>query len=99
MAQHALERVIEPAADVIIGRGDDFVIEAEALDEGAQHRVVVVRETLMGAERHGAARPRLAETRAEHLLVEAAVDRMSVVEGKGGYSRVDLVGSRVIQKK
>src|SRR3546814_6021153 len=69
MAQHALERVIEPAADVIIGRGDEFVIEAEAIEEGAQHRVVVVRETLMGAERIGDARQRLAEMLAEHLLV------------------------------
>src|SRR3546814_10743333 len=64
-----VRRVIEPAADVIIGRGDEFVIEAEAIEEGAQHRVVVVRETLMGAERIGDARQRLAEMLAEHLLV------------------------------
>ena len=61
MAQHALDGVVELAALVIVrGRGE-FVVEAEPVEEGTQHRIVVRGEAVELAERIGDARQRLAE--------------------------------------
>ncbi len=60
VAQHAAQRLVERAAAVTLGRGDELVIEAELVEKGAQHRVVVMREAFELAERIGDLGQRLA---------------------------------------
>ena len=49
------------AGGVAIGRRQEFIVEAEAVEEMPQHRIVVVREALVLAERVGDLGQRLAE--------------------------------------
>ena len=67
--QHMQQRGVEAAGLVILRRGGEFVIEAEAVEEGPQHRVVVVGEALELAEGIGDLGERLAQMRDQQLLV------------------------------
>ncbi len=69
VAQHFQQGRIEPARHVPIGRGLKFVFEAEGIEEAAQHRVVVMAEAFMRAERIRHLGQRLAEMLRQHLLV------------------------------
>ena len=59
------DRRIEFAADVIIGRGCELIIETELVEEAAEHRIVVRRKACVGAERVRDLGQRLAEMRVE----------------------------------
>ena len=77
MAQHALDGVVELAALVIVrGRGE-FVVEAEPVEEGTQHRIVVRGEAVELAERIGDAGQRLAEMLAQHVAVGDVVGHLA----------------------
>ena len=54
---------------VAIGRREELVVEAEAVEEMAKHRIIVMREALVLAERVGDLRQRLAEMPGQHRLV------------------------------
>ena len=62
--QHGHQRRVEAPRRVIIGRGHEFVVEAEGVEERAQPRIVVSAEAAMGAERVRDPGQRLAEVRA-----------------------------------
>src|SRR5690606_41491995 len=61
-----------------LARGDELVVEAEPVEEVAQHRVVVVREAFEpGGERIGNAAQRLAEVRFHQRLVGYVVRHLA----------------------
>src|SRR3546814_13750533 len=51
VAQHILQRRVERARLILLGRADEFIFEAEAVEKLAQHRIVMMRETFELAER------------------------------------------------
>jgi hypothetical protein len=55
------ERCVEAAALVAFGRAQEFVFEAEAVEEGPEARIVVGAVAVMRAERIGDRRERLAQ--------------------------------------
>jgi hypothetical protein len=68
--EHVLQRAVERAGVVALGGRDELVLEAEAIEESAQDRVVVVREALVpAAEGVGDAAQRLAEVGRQHVRV------------------------------
>ena len=67
------KRGVEPPGLVIVRRGREFVVEAEAVEKAAQHRVVVRGEALVLAERVRDLAQRLAEMGAQHLGVRHVV--------------------------
>ena len=67
--EHLEQRRVEHAGLVALGRREELVLEAEAVEEVAQHRVVVVGEALELAEGIGDDGQRLVEMRLQHLLV------------------------------
>ena len=69
IAQHAAQGIIECPGIVAIGGRDKFVLEPEAVEEFAQHRVVVMREAFVLVERIGDAAQRMADVRGEQPLV------------------------------
>ena len=92
--QHFEQRAIETSRHVAVGRGHEFVFEAEMIEEGAQARIVVLAETRMGAERIGHLGQRLAEMALQHLLVRHVVGHLAQavhVVGKGDQPGLDLV--------
>ncbi len=92
--QHAQQRGVEPARGVILGRGREFVVEAELVEERAQPRIVVRAETVMAAERIGHLGQRLAEMLGQELLVRHVVRHLAQavhVVGEGEQARLDLV--------
>ena len=68
---------VEPAGCVAIGRRQKLVVEAEAVEEIAQYRIVVMGEALVGTEGIGDARQRLAEMLGEHCLVGNVVGHLA----------------------
>ena len=76
--EHAQQRRVEAARRVIVGRGGEFVIEAETVEEGAQARVVGrAKRGIFARERVGNARQRLAEMLGEHVLVRHVVGHLA----------------------
>ena len=94
MRQHAQERLVEAAGGVAGGRGQEFVFEAEGIEEGAQPRVVVLAEAAMGTERIGHLGQRLAEMLLDQVLVRDVVRHLAQavhVVRKGDQPRFHLV--------
>jgi hypothetical protein len=90
VAEHLEQRLVEAAAPVPIGRALELVVEAEAVEEAAQHRVVVMAEALILAEGIGNLRQRPAEMLRQHLLVRDVVGHLPEpvqVVGKGEQPR------------
>ena len=77
VAQHVQQRRVEAAGAVIFGRGGEFVIEAEAVEEAAQHRVVVGGEAVVLPERVGHLGQRLAEIGQHQLAIGDVVGRLA----------------------
>ncbi len=78
--------LVEAPADVPVGRALELVIEAEPVEESAQHGVVVVAEALELAEGIGNAGQRHAQILAQHLRVRHVVRHLAQsvhVVGKG----------------
>ncbi len=69
MAQDILQRLIERARIVALGRRDEFILETEPIKKLAEHRIVVMRETFELIEGVGNFCQRLAKIGLEHLLV------------------------------
>ncbi len=69
VAQHVPQRIIERARIVAIAGGNKFVIETEAIEEVAQHRIVVMGKALKLLERVRNAAERLAEVLGQHCLI------------------------------
>ena len=68
--EHLQQRLVEHARGVGLGRRHELVVEAEAVEEVAQHRVVVVRRSSrILPNGSGTARQRLVEIGLQHLLV------------------------------
>ena len=67
--EHRQQRLVEASRLVGLGRRHELVGEAEAVEEGAQHGVVVVREALELAERVGHDGQRLVEGGVQQLLI------------------------------
>src|SRR3546814_12979727 len=87
----------------------DLIFKAEAVEEIAQHGVVVMGKALELAARVGHLRQRLAEMLGHHLLIGHIVrhlpqpvhivERKGVVEGKNVSVRVNFGGGRVTNTK
>ena len=75
--QHMQQRGVETAGLVIVGRRGEFGIEAEAVEEGPQHGVVVMGEALELAEGIGDLGQRLAQMRDQPLLVGNIVGNLA----------------------
>ena len=93
--EHFQQRRVEAAGHVIVGRGREFVVEAEAVEEGAQPRIVgrAERRVFIG-ERVGHLGQRLAEIGPQHVLVGHVVRHLAQavhVVGKAQQPRLDLV--------
>ena len=84
--EHLQQRRIETPRRVTGGRRHELIVEAELVEEGAQPRVVVVREAFMGAERVGHFGQRLAQILRHHLLVGDVVGHLA--------QRIHVVGKR-----
>ncbi len=69
VGQHMQQRVVIDAGLVHVGGAAEFVVEAEAVEEGAQPRIHVAAIALMRAEGVGDRRQRLAQIGRHHLLV------------------------------
>ena len=98
--EHVQQRLVEAAGRVIVGRGRELVVEAEAVEEVAQHRVVVVREALELVERIGDLRERLAEVLRQHLLVGHVVGHLAQpvhVVGEREQPRLDLAAGQRLE--
>ena len=91
--EHAQQRRVEAARRVIVGRGSEFVVEAEAVEEGAQARVVGRAERgIFARKRIGNARQRLAEMARQHVLVRHVVGHLAQavhVVGESQQTRLD----------
>ena len=72
-AQHLAEYFVEAPTGVAIGRRQEFVVEAVAVQKTPEHRIIVVREALIFTERIGDLGQRLAEKFGEHRLVRHIV--------------------------
>ena len=76
--EHPHQRRVELACLVALGGRQEFVLEAEAVQEPAQARVVVRGEArILVAERIGDGRQRLADVRGQHLLVRHVVRHLA----------------------
>ncbi len=90
--EHAQERLVEAARAVVMGRGGEFVVEAEGVEKGAQPRIVVRAEALVRAEGIRHLRERLAEMLCDQLLVGDVVGDLAQpihVVGEGDELRRD----------
>ena len=68
--EHLQQRRVEHAGLVALGGGEELVLEAEAVEEAAQARVVVRgKARVLVAERVGHGRQRLADVRRQHVPV------------------------------
>jgi hypothetical protein len=68
VGEHCLERRVEVARAIALGRAHQLVVEAEGVEEGAEASVVVGAEALVGAEGVGHDGERLAQVLGEELL-------------------------------
>jgi hypothetical protein len=86
--------LVELAGLVALGRRDELVVEAEAVEEGAQAGVVVGPEAVMGAERVADHGQRLAQVLDQRLLVLDVVGNLAQavhVVAEGDQARGDGV--------
>jgi hypothetical protein len=86
--------LVELAALVALGRRDELVLEAEAVEEGAQAGVVVGAEAVMGAERVADHGQWLAQVFDQRLLVLDVVGNLAQavhVVAEGDQARGDCV--------
>ena len=67
--QHADQGGVESARRVTFGRGNELVLESEAVQEGAQARVVVGPEALVRTKRVGYPGQRLAQMLGQHVPI------------------------------
>ena len=84
--KHAEQGGIEAAAFITFRRAQEFIVEAEFVQERAQPGVVVVAKTFVGPERIGNRRQRFAQVLAEHFGVGQVVRHFAKsvqVVGKG----------------
>ena len=77
MAQHVLQRLVEPARIIALGSRDEFVIEPELVKEFAQFGVVVMGEAFVPVERIGNAAERVADMRRQQSLVGHVVGHLA----------------------
>ena len=94
MPQHREQRRVETPRCVAGGRRHEFVVEPELVEEGAEPRIVMRGEAVMGAERIRHLGQRLAEMPRHHLLVGDVVRHFAQpvhVVGKGDQPGLDLV--------
>ncbi len=92
--EHRHERGVEAPRRVAGGRRQEFVLEAEGIEEAAQPRVVVLAEARVRAERIGDFGERLAEVLRQQLLVRHVVGHLAQtvhVVREGDQARLDLV--------
>ena len=75
--QHLEQRRVELAGAIRVGRGLELVVEAEAVEEGAEPGVVVAAERVMRAERVRHLGQRLAEIGREQFLVRHVVRHLA----------------------
>ena len=90
--EHPQERLIEPPGLVGFGRRHEFVFEAEPIEKGAQHRVVVLGEARIFAEGVGNLGQRLAEMGQDQIAVRDVVGNLAQavhVVGKSDQPRLD----------
>ena len=73
MREHAQQRLVEAAGLVALGRAQEFVVETETIQEGAQPRILVRAEAFMRAEGIGDRGQRLAEIGRQHLRLGQVV--------------------------
>ena len=67
LPQHFAQGRVEPARAIAIGRADEFIVEAEAVEELPEQRIIVMREAFVAAERVGDLRQRLAQRDLQQL--------------------------------
>ena len=77
MRQNRTQTVIEPARGVTVGRADEFIIEAEAVEEGLQAGIVVRTEGRVRSERVAHRRQRQAEIGLHRLAVGNVVGHLA----------------------
>ena len=77
MPQDVQKRLVKASRRVTGGRGQELVVEAELVEEGAQPRIVVRGETRMRAERIGHLGERLAEMLRHHFFVGHIVGNLA----------------------
>ena len=77
MRQNRTQTVIEPARGVTVGRADEFIIEAEAVEEGLQAGIVVRTEGRVRSERVAHRRQRQAEIGLHRLAVGNIVGHLA----------------------
>ena len=93
--KHFQERIVETSRRVASSRRQEFVVEAELIEECAQARVVVIGEARMRAERIGHLGQRLVEVLRHHFFVGDIVGNLAQavhVVGKSDEPRLDRVG-------
>ncbi len=99
--EHVQERRVEPAGGVVLRRRRELVLEAEAVEEAAQHSVIVVREALVLAERIRNACQRLAEVLPQHVAVRHVVRHLAQpvhVVGEGEEPRRDAAFGQDVER-
>ena len=95
--EHPQQRRVEPAGLVGLGRGHEFVLEAELVEKAPQARVVVRGEAVILAERIGDLGQRLAEMAFDDFTVGNVVRRLAQavhVVGEGDQPRLDRVAGQ-----
>uniref|UniRef100_A0A0N4ZZK8 NAD-specific glutamate dehydrogenase n=1 Tax=Parastrongyloides trichosuri TaxID=131310 RepID=A0A0N4ZZK8_PARTI len=75
--QHGQQGRVEPARPIGLGRGHELVVEAEAVEEGAQAGVVVRAEAVVRAERIAHLGQRQMQVFAQHLRVGDALRHLA----------------------
>ena len=91
--EQAQERLVEAARAVVMGRGGEFIVEAEGVEKGAKPRIVVRPEALMRPERVRDLCERLPEMLSDELFVGDVVGDLAQpvhVVGEGDELRRDL---------
>eukprot|EP01136_Pigoraptor_vietnamica_P045843 Opistho-1_new@24326 len=95
-AQDKAKRIVERPVGIIVGRGDELVVKAEAVEKLAQLRVIVVSEAFVLLERIGHLGQRLAQILRQHLLVRHIVRHLA--QAVHVVAERDQPGGRVRQR-
>ena len=77
LLEHPEQRRVEPAGAVAVGRRHELIVEAEAVEEGAQPGVVVRAQAGVRPERVGHRRQRPAEMVCQHGLLRQVVGHLA----------------------